>query len=45
MIILIIIIIIIIIIITYLVLFRSICFNLDQFGAGKTHRSQVTSHR
>ena len=22
-----------------------ICFNLDQFGAGKKHRSQATSHR
>ena len=24
---------------------RSICFNLDQFGTGKKHRSQATSHR
>ena len=24
---------------------RSICFNLGQFGAGKKHSSQATSHR
>ena len=24
---------------------RSVCFNLDQFGAGKKLRSQATSHR